>query len=356
MADPTAPQANFTREPSHTLSIVKGFNADQQLNQQPGYPAHACQALDLTNAGASVEIAQIVDEAGRVQDVEINPGQTYPWVGKVAQLIKANTGPNISAKAMYWGPSSKINFSPVSIPAVKGWMRLSKGTIDTGAYSVIPDELNFNPANPATQTDPAKRPTAGTSGNGLPTMSLNGTDQWMSADVIQAVNVTSPGAGFGVWVKPATLGGSSENLLAQRVPSTSLQRLSFFKLGDDLLINIFVDNANTRRGTAPDILNLGWQFVTFEYGGDIGPTEAEKCLITHDTVVQALNFTDDAGSPGPMPATLVQPTGNFGLFVTVKSSDTQTWNGEIGPNLYFFNRQLTVAERLALFTFQAPTV
>jgi len=55
-----------------------------------------------------------------------------------------------------------------------------------------------------------------------------------------------------------------------------------------------------------------------------------------------------------MPATLVTPTGNAFLGAATNIPGNP-FVGDMGPNIYFLNRQLTSGERLDLMNFEAPT-
>ncbi len=59
------------------------------------------------------------------------------------------------------------------------------------------------------------------------------------------------------------------------------------------------------------------------------------------------------GVAAEMPATLVAPTGDALIGVGTEALATP-FTGDMGPNIYFLNRQLTAPELAALAAFEQP--
>ena len=118
--------------------------------------------------------------------------------------------------------------------------------------------------------------------------------------------------------------------------------------------DVYINNTTARRGATQTATTAAtWTFVTLEYDGSKA-TDALKCIITIGGTAQTLTFSDSAGAPGAMPATLVQPTGS--IFIGSRDSvPNQPFVGSIGPNIYILNRQLTASERSQLMNFEEPT-
>ena len=246
-------------------------------------------------------------------------------------------------------------FSPVQLSAVSAWLRLNGATVTGSGYSSVPDVLG---GTAAVQTTDARRPVNGTSVNGLPIATF--TDDVLQWTLDNARNNTSPAAGLAFWIKctpdvtvrrlasvrlPGASGGGSDNRV--ELCSDSNGARGFF-------VDVYNSTVTARRGaTAAALTAATWLFVTWEYDGSKA-TDALKCLLTINNVVQTLSFSDAAGAPGAMPATLIQPTGElyFGAQTLVPANP---FVGSIGPNIFALNRQLSSSERAQLMNFEAPT-
>jgi hypothetical protein len=184
-------------------------------------------------------------------------------------------------------------------------------------------------------------------------MTCDGTDDWLTVDILSNVNDTVK-ASFAAWLKPRILTGT-QTIFSQTIAvGCSVHRVTLLKQGDDLIVDVYHSNSVIRRGRINDMLSTDWQFITWEFDGGAA-TEALACLITLDKVVQTLTFSDVGGTPGDMPANLVQPTGDWAIGVVVKATDVQPFDGQIGPNVYQADNQFTVQQRSDLYDFQNPT-
>jgi hypothetical protein len=242
-------------------------------------------------------------------------------------------------------------FLPSSISGVAAWLRLQNATVTGSGYSSVPDVLS---SNPAVQGTDARRPVNATAANGLPIATF--TDDFLDWPLVNGSNNQSPAWGLALWVK-CTADGTPRRIWSAMTAQASANRA---ELNQDtngargLHCDIYINNTSTRRGATQTTTTAGgWSFVTVEYDG-AQATEAARCIVTIDGSVKTLTFSDANGTPGAMPATLVQPTGS----VYIGARDTvpnQPFVGSIGPNIYVLNRQLTAAERTALMGFEQPT-
>lgn len=247
-------------------------------------------------------------------------------------------------------------FSPAQVSAVTAWLR---NTATAGAVASVTDVLN---SNPATQGTAGSRPTGTTSANALPCLSFDGTDDFLAWPVI-ANTIGSPRWGYAAWVRPATVSGVHTIYACRALTGASATRCELQQNGTSIFVNIAHSNVSIRRGTATSVFALNtWAFVTIEFDG-AQADEADECIITINGTKQALTFVDDTGTPGDMPDTLVQPTGNAAIGDIRAASPLQPWEGLIGPNQFILQGAggisggglLTAAQRTALMNFEAPT-
>lgn len=210
------------------------------------------------------------------------------------------------------------------VPAIMGWLRNSA---TSGSVASLTDVL-LN--NPATQGTAASQPT-GTTSNGLPVLSFDGTDDRLTWP-FASNNNGSPRWGYAAWIRPALVAGVRTILGANLISGASASKLEIQSNNTDLFVNVYVANFTTRRGTASAVLALNtWAFITVEYDGD-QLTEPDECIITVNGVKQPLAFANDSGAPNDMPDTLVQPTGTMTIGDHRAASPLTPWNGFIGTN------------------------
>lgn len=261
-----------------------------------------------------------------------------------------------SRRARWDMAAAGAEFQPYQLSAVSSWFRLAHpSTAITGSgYSSVHDVLN--PSSPATQGTDARRPPNATSSNGLPIVDV--TAHVLSIPVIDARNGTTywgfaghfrrTGGTFPSRVAMRAVAGSSADKLDTQSASGDGDRLAFHSLN-----GAGADSVSEIDGASP--LNT-WQFLTYEFNGD-GATDADKCVITVDGVVQTLTFSGAA-----MPSALVSVTGTI-MYLAQQSGGTNPFVGQAGPNWYFFNAKmagvtqglLTAPARSSLSTFERPT-
>lgn len=246
-------------------------------------------------------------------------------------------------------------FDPRDSGKVSAWLRLANATVTGSGYSSVPDALGGAAAVQATD---GRRPVNGTSANGLPIATF--TDDLLQWPLANTTISTSPKAGLAFWIK-CTPDGTVRRIVSVRVPGAgggaSANRLELCSDTNGtrgLFIDIYIGATDVRRAaTAAALTAATWLFVSWEFDGSQS-TDATKCLLTIGGTAQTLTFSDASGTPGAMPATLNQPTGDF-YFGAQSTVPGLPFVGTIGPNIFALNAQLTSAERTALMNFEAPT-
>lgn len=121
-----------------------------------------------------------------------------------------------------------------------------------------------------------------------------------------------------------------------------------------------------RSATTPAavLTDTGYTFVTVEFNGNLA-AEADRVIISIDTVVQTLLFSDSVGTPGAFPAALQgQPAGkDIALFNYRSDTNLVPLIGKLG--LQYFGKAaeagvtrgcLTPATRLNLANFRRPII
>jgi hypothetical protein len=252
-------------------------------------------------------------------------------------------------------------FDPTTVSAVSAWLRLAGGTITGSGYSSVPDMLSVNPA---TQSSDAIRPVNGTSANGLPIVTCDGTTalSWP----LNAGNNGTTQWGFAAWVKTTTAAGVRELFNIDSVGSgASSRKLQQVSSGTSDMIDVFdVPGTSARRASMTSLFTLNTLvFVTFELDLNSGAAEASRCVITRNAAVQTLSFSDANGTPGSVPVAMGAPTGNAAIYSRFVNGASTSWIGDVGPNIFILGSKmpgateglLTTAARTALMNFEAPT-
>lgn len=221
---------------------------------------------------------------------------------------------------------------------VSSWLRLANGTVTGAGYSSVPDIL-ASPDNPAVQATDGSRPPQLFSANGLPIADFNG--DFLSHPAAANNNATTAD-GFAVWFKPDNVGVALRGLLSG-LPASATNRMEIMQFGADLLVDVYISQFSARRGTLSAALAADtWVFLTWEY--DItGATDALKCVVTLNGVVQTLAFSDTAGAPGAMPSVLVATAGPYILGARGPAGAGQLLDGKFGPNIYRLGAKMASA-------------
>lgn len=101
MAENVAPPRGLSQ--AHTSkTFAAAFAADINLRTQSGYPPHAAQLVEATNAAASAQSVEVVTEDGKTLTKVIPAGATYPFECAIASVGHSNTGEDISIIAYWW--------------------------------------------------------------------------------------------------------------------------------------------------------------------------------------------------------------------------------------------------------------
>ncbi len=245
-------------------------------------------------------------------------------------------------------------FSPAQVSAVSAWLRLADSTQSGGEWTSITDVLN---SNPVTQTDADRRTAVGTSVNGLPTMVFDGSDVhvWpLSA----TTNNRTDTLGFWLWFKPATVASAQRllNITVTTGAAVTFEKLSIYANNRTLVCEVYITNATGRVGTtATKVLTAGaWTSIYVQYDSSRGG-DANLAIYT-DATARTLNYTN-IGAGGTL-AALQSPTGNCligGLNNVDATIQGITDEGELGPNLFALNANLTAAQITAMHSFEVPT-
>jgi hypothetical protein len=247
-------------------------------------------------------------------------------------------------------------FSPAQVSAVTSWLRLAASTQSGGEWTSIVDVLNAG--SPVTQTDADRRTAVGSSGNGLPTMTFDGTDVHVWALNANTNNRTDK-LGFWLWFYPNTVSGVQRllNITVATGCAVGLEKLSFYANNATLLCEVYATNTTGRVGTtATNVLTAQtWHAVYLQYDSSRGG-DANLAIFTAG-VSRSLNYTNIG--VGATLGALQAPTGNclIGGFNNVDAVVQGIADeGELGPNLFAFNDNLTAAQITSFLAFEAPTL
>ena len=164
--------------------------------------------------------------------------------------------------------------------------------------------------------------------------------------------------GFWIWFKPATAASVQRllNITIATGAAVTFEKLSLYANNRTLVCEAYITNATGRVATtATNVLTAGtWTSIYLQYDSSRGG-DANLAMYT-DGTSRSLNYAN-IGVGGTLGA-LQSPTGNclIGGFsnvdATVQGIDT---NGELGPNLFALNANLTADQIAALHAFEAPT-
>ncbi len=244
--------------------------------------------------------------------------------------------------------------------AIGAWYRVALATnAGAGLAFTLPDVLSTNHAT--TSTD-ARKPTIGSSANGLPILTC-------SASALQ-VPLSTPinGAtkwGFAAWMRVTTAAGNPCPVAIDSGGGGGASlRKAFIQRDNGDSIRAFDTQTTARRGgpTTMWVLNT-WAFCTWEMSLDTGEAESVRVVASRGGVLQTCNYADNNGAPGTFASSMQVPTGFMNLFAQNASTGGNGWVGNIGPNIYILRARmagateglLTPAARVALMNMEAVT-
>lgn len=229
-------------------------------------------------------------------------------------------------------------FQPPYNAKLKGWLRVG-GWTDTGTLT-IPDLLNNNPAVQATA---ARKPTVNTSNNGLPILDF--VDDLLSWP-LATYNNGAVKFGFGTHIKLANVTGNKSIVSTLSTPGGASAN-KFNALANAAVLRI--DDSTVDRHAASGNLDTAWRFVYIGIDCSKG-TETTQVLHAIDTTLQAVAFSSDTAWSSNMGT----PTGNM-LIGALTTAAASPFVGSMGPNFYWFDDQLTLAEIADYAGYERPT-
>ena len=223
----------------------------------------------------------------------------------------------------------------------------SVSTVVTGlGISSLADDKG---GSPAVQSTDGERPPRGT-GNII---------TWVADDLEwpmqSGVNNHATAFSLGLWMRSPLSTVAREILFVRTTPATANRVKIEIGTDESTLVDVYHSDAVARRGrtAASQVGDNVWEFWTFEIDLTQG-TEAAQLVITKNTTPLVLTFSNSLGSPGAMPAALVQPTGSGLLGAGTNLGTTSPFTGDWGPKIYIAERQWTLTERTNLMNHLVP--
>jgi hypothetical protein len=256
------------------------------------------------------------------------------------------------------GAAGADAFSPLQVSAVSGWLRLAASTAVSGEWPTVVDTLNAG--SPMVQTAAVRKAAVGTSVNGLPTMVFDGTDVHLWPQNPSQISTTK--IGIWAWFKPASL-VSTQYLycVIGTVAGAPFHRFRFGSQGSAFVADFWqIDGSNARTFvTASGFFTVGsWTAAYLQYDSSRGGDP--NVAVYKNGVLTSTSNSDIGGTIGPtgMGVLLGANSGNatVGAFGDSDAPSGAILNGgEIGPNVFAFNNNLTTPQIAAFMTFEAPT-
>jgi hypothetical protein len=240
---------------------------------------------------------------------------------------------------------------------VSGWLRLAASTAAGGEWPTVVDVLN--PGSPMVQTGSVRRAAVGSSANGLPTMVFDGTDVHLWPQSPSQSSTTK--VGIWLWFKPASLTGTQWLYsVIGTIAGAPENRFRFGLSGSAFYLQMWKDASNHRQFvSASGFFSIGaWTAVYVQYDSSRGGDG--NVAIYKNGVLTSTTPSDTGGVVGPtgMGVLLGASSGNatVGAFGDSDTPSEPILNGgQIGPNGYAFNDNLTAPQIAAFLTFEAPT-
>jgi hypothetical protein len=246
---------------------------------------------------------------------------------------------------------------PLATPpptTVSAWLRQSA---TSGAVSSWDNVLNAG--NPAVQGTAARRPTAGADF----ALTFDGGDDL--AWVIDAANANATAMGFAIWIKLGSVSGAQTIIAIRNLGNpdgASSTMLELRTSGTALQLDMFSDGTNGRRASVSGVLSTSSAILlTVEFNGVLG-TEAAREVITINTVVQTLSFSN-LGTGGTLTSLTPGVTGNINIGSRSGLNLPISAGTKYGRNLFANTAAMsgvtegvwTAAARTAMFDFEALT-
>lgn len=248
---------------------------------------------------------------------------------------------------------SRGKFSPTQVSALKAWQRLAASAQSAGEWTSIVDVLN--PGSPMANADPDRLPAVGASANGFQTMVFDGTDVLLWPQ--------SPGHSFttklGImrWFKPASLVGLQRLYsVAAGVAGSGSNRIQFYTNGSSLMCEAYINNVDGRSfQTASGVLTAGsWSNIYMQYDSSRGG-DANMAIFVGGVSLPLTPVNIGAGGT----LTVLQAATGSAVIGAGTDSDTPVQaianGGELGPNGFAWDDNLTARQLANFVAFEAPT-
>ncbi len=261
----------------------------------------------------------------------------------------------------YWRRRKELKLlagvlGPTQLSKIAGWLRLADSTAAAGEWPTIVDRLNAG--SPLAQTDADRKPAVGAAANGYPTAVFDGTDVMLWPQSPAFASTTKLGLMF--WYKPASIVAGFQ-ILYVGVPGiggVTNRRLDLYQQNGGLQVDAYVSNT-VGRHFATDTTTLtanAWHRIYLQYDSSRGG-DANVALFVN-SVSKTLTPTA-LGGGGSTSLGALQAAGGSSLVSGQTDSDTPSApisnGGQLGPNAYVFNANLTTLEEAQLGLFEAPT-
>lgn len=257
-----------------------------------------------------------------------------------------------SQAAVAWQAANGVGnvtaWTPAQQTKVTAWLRLQPATVTSGEYSSIPDQLASNPAT----SNSARRASVGAAANSLPIATFATNDCW-SWPLASGNNSTTK-RGFAGWVRFASIASLAFVWCIFNGTAGASARQTQLGMSSGLLVfNNYVSGSNGRQGLTGAVVSAGvWYWLRTMYDSSQG-TEATIAKLYLNGTLQTLTF-GNLGTGGTLGA-LPTVTGNILIGNQNDGVAAAPLNGDLGPNFYVLNADLTAAEEAQLMQFEAPT-
>jgi hypothetical protein len=258
--------------------------------------------------------------------------------------------------------SSGRKFDPLDLGVTGAWFRTADAVNSgPGLAFTLPNLLS--PHHATTTTD-ARKPTLGTSANGLPILTCatscllvplhaainNATTWWIS---FHARITTAAGNPVPFAIDTGGALASTRKVLIQRFS------------GDCINVHDAASPTTLARRFGPATLwplNT-WVHCIYELNLATGGAEASRGVACANGVAVSSTFANAVGAPNNLPAAMATPTGSMAFFSYRPTDALNPFVGQIGPNILIGNAAmaeattgcLTPEARLALSNFERPT-
>jgi hypothetical protein len=248
----------------------------------------------------------------------------------------------------------RVPFNPSQVSAVSSWLRLAASTINAGEYDTIANVLV--PTNPTNQVDADRKPAAGTSANGLPVMTWDGTDVLVWPRV--ASNNSTTQWGLMLWIKPAANISSRQRIMHCTI-GTNSDRLNVDIVAGGLGIGFYNTGGSSGRAweqfscITPSV----WQCIRVQFDGWLSGDDNVMQVFKNEVKITGPTFTDI----GPHVDMTALNAGANGYLLGGGVTDQDAVIAPLldgvltGPNWFVLNKSPTAAQGLALMNFEAPT-